>query len=263
MKTFLNALICLTLLMVLFSASLQARQEEPPSTLLTLGDELYKERADLDKCREAINHYEEAFAETPREEIAVRLGKAYYWLGGHLPEETRAETFQKGLEWSRKAIELDLKSVGGHFWLGVNQDKLAETRGMLKNPALVKSIEEEMEKVIKLNPGYEGGGPHRVLGRLYFKLPRSAGGSIPKSLSNLRKAIEYSPRRLLNRLFIAEVYLALKQHKQAEMELHFILNTPPEPGCEPEGLEDKAAARKLLEELNENLKDYHFLISLQ
>ena len=44
-----------------------------------------------------------------------------------------------------------------------------------------------MQQVIAIDPAYEHGGPYRVLGRMYFKLPRFAGGGINKSIDESKK----------------------------------------------------------------------------
>jgi tetratricopeptide (TPR) repeat protein len=240
-------------LAILFIVTRPVRADLSP--LVVRGDELYKERGDLAKGREAVKLYENAFAETPQEEAAVRASKAYYWLVLHAPEESQLETAQKGIDWAKKAIELNPKSVGGHFWLGVHYGKFGEAKGVLKSLSLVGPIKDAMQQVIDLNPAYEGGGAFRVLGRLYFRLPRLVGGSFEKSVSFLRRSIEYGPRRLLTHVFLAETYMKQEQYKQAQQELNFVLKSPLEPGYEPESQEDKKEAKKLQEELNKKLKE--------
>ena len=201
--------------------------------------------------REAIKCYEHSFAVAPREDTAVRLGKCYYWLGTHSAEDVQTDLFQKGIDWSKKAIELNPKSAGGHFWLGVNNGKYGESRGILKSLFLVGPIKDEMQQVISIDPAYEHGGAYRVLGRMYFKLPGFAGGGIDKSITNLKKSLEYAPNVSTTHVFLAESYIKKKDYQSAKNELNFVLKAAVIPGLEPEFQADKATAAKLLEELKD------------
>jgi len=201
--------------------------------------------------REAIKCYEQSFATAPREDTAVRLGKSYYWLGSHSAENVQTELFQKGIDWSKKAIALNAKSAGGHFWLGVNDGKYGESRGILKSLFLVGPIKEEMQQVIAIDQAYEHGGAYRVLGRMFYKLPGFAGGGVDKSITNLKKSLEYAPNVSTTHVFLAESYIKKKDFQSAKNELDFVLKAAVIPGLEPEFQADKAAAAKLLEEIKE------------
>jgi tetratricopeptide (TPR) repeat protein len=217
-------------------------------------DHLYSQRADSVKVAEAATCYEGAFVKSPEVEIAVRLGKTYYWLGAHASKDNQIELFQKGIDWSKKAIEINPKNAGGYFWLGVNNSKYGEARGILRSLFLVGPIIDSMQQVIAIEPGYEYGGPYRVLGRVYFKLPRFAGGGIDKSIEHLKKSLQYAPNVSTTRLFLAESYMAKKEYQLAQQELNIILSTPAMPGLEPEFNADKEEAQRLLAEVNKKIK---------
>jgi tetratricopeptide (TPR) repeat protein len=225
------------------------------STSVQKCDQLYSQRTDSIKSEEAATCYEEAFAKSPKEEIAVRLGKTYYWLGAHTSKDKQIELFQKGIDWSKKAIEINPKNAGGYFWLGVNNSKYGEARGILKSLFLVGPIIDSMQQVVAIDPGYEYGGAYRVLGRVYFKLPRFAGGGINRSIENLKKSLEYAPNISTTHLFLAESYMAKKEYQLAQQELNIILSTPAMPGLEPEFNADKEEARRLLVEVAKKTKD--------
>jgi tetratricopeptide (TPR) repeat protein len=214
-------------------------------------NELARNRTDMVTYREAINCYEQSFAATPREDTAVTLGKCYYWLGSHSSEDVQTELFQKGIDWSKKAIALNPKGAGGHFWLGVNNGKYGESRGILKSLFLVGPIKDEMNQVIAIDPAYEHGGAYRVLGRMFYKLPGFAGGGADKSIANLKKSLEYAPNVSTTHIFLAESYIKQKDYQSAKNELNFVLKAAVVPGLEPEFQADKATATKLLEELKD------------
>jgi len=254
-KKILHLLPYTLLIALLFPSfhSIAQQPEQLPSAVIK-GDDLYKERQAPAKCLEAIKWYEQGFSERPLEETAVRLAKSYYWLGEHSPQDAKLELFQKGIDWSKKAIEINPKSAGGYLWLGVNNGKCGEAKGILKSLFLVGPIKDAMQQVIAINPSYNYGGAYRVLGRMYFKLPRFAGGGMDKSISHLKKAIEYGPEATTNHVFLAEAYVAQKEYNRARQELNFVLQASLIPGLEPEGKEDKAAAQRLLVDLNKNAR---------
>lgn len=217
-------------------------------------DSLYSQRIDSNKSLEAATCYEQLFAKRPDADVAVRLGKTYYWIGAHAPQDKQLELFQKGIDWSNRAISLDPQNPGGYFWLGVNNGKYGETRGVIKSLFLVSPIKDAMNKVIAIDPDYEYGGAYRVLGRMYFKLPRFAGGGIDKSIEYLKKSLASAPDISTTRLFLAECYLSQKDYKRAQYELNTILSSPPIPGLEPEFAADKEEARRFMNYVNKKIK---------
>jgi len=247
---FVIALLILPIVFINIPPCFSQAAKPAPQNLATC-HELARNRADMVKYREAINCYEQSFAAAPREDTAVRLGKSYYWLGAHSAEDVQTELFQKGIDWSKKAIELNPKSAGGHFWLGVNNGKYGESRGILKSLFLVGPIKEEMKQVIAIDPAYEHGGAYRVLGRMFYKLPGFAGGGVDKSITNLKKSLDYSPNVSTTHVFLAESYIKQKDYQGAKNELNFVLKAAVIPGLEPEFQADKAAAARLLEELKD------------
>jgi tetratricopeptide (TPR) repeat protein len=243
-------LILLLLLPVILNTPVCFSQTAPSSSpAIEKCNELARNRTDMAMYREAINCYEQSFATAPREDTAVRLGKCYYWLGSHSPADAQTELFQKGIDWSKKAIELNPKNAGGHFWLGVNDGKYGESRGILKSLFLVGPIKDAMQQVIAIDPAYEHGGAYRVLGRMFYKLPGFAGGGVDKSITNLKKSLEYAPNVSTTHVFLAEAYIKQKDFQSAKNELEFVLKAAVIPGLEPEFQADKATAVKLLEEL--------------
>ncbi len=109
---------------------------------------------------------------------------------------------------------------------------------------------KEMNRVLELDEKFEAGGCHRVLGRLYFKLPGIAGGDNEKAVDHLKKAIAIDETRLLNHLFIAEVYVGMDDNENAKKHLQFLVDAPFEEHRKPENEEEKAAAKDLLKELD-------------
>jgi tetratricopeptide (TPR) repeat protein len=239
--------IILPLLTVLVLAS--AARAQATNTLLQQGDDLYAQRGDLAKAKEALAKYQAALAAGDDAYGANwRLARVEYWIGDHTADKTvKKQIFQQGIDHAKKAAGLGPDKADGHFWLGVCYGVYGEAKGVLKSLALVKPIKEAMRRVLEIDPAYDKGGADRVLGRVYHEVPGIAGGSEKKSLEHLLKAVEYGPRVGLNLLYLADTYISLDQIEKARQTLEYILSMEPEPELIPETEEERVQARQRLE----------------
>lgn len=227
MKKLLFSIIFLFLATFLFSADVK--------DLMSKGDELYAERENLEKAKEAQKLYEEAINLDPKNyEAHWKLAKTIYYIGQRSPEDRKVSIFEKGVEIAKKAVAIEPNKPEGHFWLGVLYGVYGEARGVMKSLFLVDDIKEEMNITLKLDPNIEGGGPYRLLGRMYYKLPGIAGGSKDKSLEYLLKAKEICPTNALTRIYLADTYLAKKMKEEAKKELKEVIEMEPDPRWVPE-----------------------------
>lgn len=218
--------------------------------LISKADEMYGERENLEKAKEAQKLYEEAIKLDPKNyEAHWKLAKTIYYIGQRSPEKEKVSVFEKGVEIARKAVTLEPNKPEGHFWLGVLYGVYGEARGVMKSLFLVDDIKEEMNITLKLDPNIEGGGPYRLLGRMYYKLPGIAGGSKDKSLEYLLKAKEICPTNALTRIYLADTYLAMKKKEEAKKELKEVMEMEPDPRWIPETKELKKVAKDMLEKI--------------
>ena len=243
-------LVSFLLAFLLAPAALLA--DEAADGLIARGDKFYENRGKGTKwCVKALECYEKALA-VDAENVAAswKFARASYWLGSHTEgEEAQIEIFKKGIDVAKRAVAIDDKSVESHFWLGVSYGKYGEAKGVMNSLALVDPIQKEMERVLELDENFDAGGAHRVLGRMYFKLPGIAGGSNEKAVEHLLKAIAIDKTRLLNHLFLAEVYIAEDEKEKAKAELTFVIDAEFEADRKPENEEEKAQAKELLKEM--------------
>lgn len=225
--------------------------------LIARADRLYEERADLAKAEKAAELYRQAMAAAPDQaEPAWKLARAMYWLGDNAEtNEEKMALHDQGIQAAKKAVERNPDSAAAHYWLGVNYGLYGQAKGILKSLSLRDPIKEEMNAVIKLDPGHEGGGAYRVLGRMYFKLPGLFGGDDDKAVELLKTAIKHGPRRWLNHVYLAEVYLKQRKLDQAEALVKQALAGPPEPAQAPEDESVKKDAQVLLEKIKKRRAD--------
>jgi tetratricopeptide (TPR) repeat protein len=211
-------------------------------------DQLCSEMKDMSTAKEAEALYLKSQGLTnSKYDVFWRMSRILYYIGEHTEnKKERKGIFDRGVYYAEKAVELEPEKPDGHYWLGVNHGKVGETRGVLKSLSLVKPIKNAMNKVIDLERSYEDGGPDRVLGRVYFKLPGFAGGDKEKSLEHLLKSKEYGPEDAVTRIYLAETYLALKEKHKAKEELEYVMNMESDDRWLYAIDENKEVARELL-----------------
>ena len=219
--------IFLIVLFLSFSVFLFSQSAEE---LIAQADELYLGMRDMATAEKARDLYMKArdLAENKYEPF-WKLSRILYYIGDNSESnKDKKVIFSQGIYYAERAVALEPEKPDGHYWLGVNYGVYGEARGVLKSLFLVDDIKREMNKVVELDRSYEEGGPDRVLGRMYFKLPGFAGGSKNKSVEHLLKSLEYGPQHPLTRYYLADTYLAQKEVEKARTELEFILNMEPD-----------------------------------
>jgi hypothetical protein len=186
---------------------------------------------DMATAQEALSKYREAAVKAENKfEAFWKLSRIHYYIGTRTEsKEEKTVIFGQGLYYAKKAVALESEKPDGHYWLGISYGVYGEARGVLKSLSFVKSIKEAMNKVIELDRGYEDGGPDRVLGRVYFKVPDFAGGSKKKSLEHLLKSKELAPNDALTRCYLADTFLSLKEEDKAREELEYVLSMESDP----------------------------------
>lgn len=229
-----------------FAAFLNSQEVED---LIAQADKLYAEMKDMAVAEQARALYQEVIVKDRDNYDAYwKMSRILYYIGAHKDSKSDKKIiFSQGIYYAQRAVERQPEKPDGYYWLGVNYGVYGEVRGVLKSLFLVDDIKEAMNKVVELDRSYEDGGPDRVLGRMYFKLPGFAGGSKEKSLEHLLKSKEYGPNDPVTRVYLADTYLALKEVERAREELEFVLNM----GLDPRwmtGVEDgKKDAQEMLQ----------------
>ena len=144
--------------------------------LIKKADKLYKKRAKEGKAQKCKEAYEKVLAvDANSVEGRWKLARVLYWIGIHTNgKDKQMEIFESGIRYCQEAIKQDAGCVPCHFWLGVSYGKFGEAKGILQSLGLVPHMKSAMETVLKKDEKFSHGGPHRVLGRLYHKLPPPA-----------------------------------------------------------------------------------------
>jgi len=254
MKRISTALVIMVAGLAVLLSGFESRADDQYTKLLIKkADKLYKKRAKKGKSLKCKEAYEKVLAvDAENIEARWKLGRVLYWLGRHASgKKAQMEYFETGIRYCQEAIKKDPNCVPCQFWLGVSYGKFGEAKGILQSLGLVPHMKSAMEFVLKKNEKYLNGGPHRVLGRLYFKLPAVNGGDNDKAVNHLKRAIEFGPKDMMNHRFLAEVYLATGKKEEAKAILQHIIDFPKEQfdrAIKPETRKEKKEAAKLMKE---------------
>jgi hypothetical protein len=208
-------------------------------------DALYADRSSITSAAAASALWADALKQDPRDfEAAWKLARVAYWLGGHAPEKERRAHLERGMQAARTAIALDTSRPEGHFWLAANMGTLAESFGLRNGLRYRGPVKDELETVLKLDPGFMNGSANRVLGRWYFRVPRLFGGSNKRAEEHLRASLKYDENSIISRFFLAEVLIDENRRHEARAELQKVVDAPLSEEWAPEDHEykDKAAA---------------------
>ena len=213
-------------------------------------DALYADRANLASARRAAALWEAELARNPQAfEAAWKLARVDYWLGGHVPEAEQRKWFEAGIDAGRKAVAIAPDKAEGHFWIAANMGTLAESFGLRAGLKYRKPIREELETVLRIDPGYREGSADRALGRWYDKVPGLFGGSSKLAEEHLKKALTYDPNSTATHYFLAEMYEDDGRKAEARAEAQTVIDAPVNPQYAPEDRDWKAKARALLDKL--------------
>ncbi len=141
---------------------------------------------------------------------------------------TRRQTHAKGQHYAELLVAEYPRRVEGYYWLALNLGGLAEIAGIRQGLAAVPRMVDNLEKAVNLDEAYDAGGPHRVLGRIYFEAPRRplSVGDLNKSLTHLERAVRLAPQNSTNHLYLGETLIRLGKSEEGCRELEQVLTAP-------------------------------------
>ncbi len=215
--------------------------------LMQMAEQYWGERASISQAKKAVDHYEKIIDRDPENtEAHWKLSRVHFWIGRYGSSgATKEDHFEKGIELAKQAITLRPNEAGGHFWLGVNSGSLAEVLGywpwlLPRKLSLVGDFRREMHTVLRLNPGFEGGGAYRALGVYYLEKPFPD----PREAERLlEEAVRIAPTLLCNHFYLAQAYARQDKLDLARESRARVLAAPVSPTYIPEDTRCQEEAR--------------------
>ena len=227
-------------------------ETQPVAELMAQAEGLYAQRASIDKAREAAAMYRRArMSDYGNYEVIWKLARADYYLGEHeTSDDAKLDAYREGIAAGEAAAKLAPDKPDGHFWYGANLGGRAEAQGPLYALSSVPDIRREMETVIKLDEGYEGGSAYMALGQIDLELPEVMGGDHKRAVEEFEKGLKVSDGdNSMLRLRLAEAYYEAKRPADARAQAEAIIKIKPDPDYEAEHQEAVEGARQLLKKI--------------
>ncbi len=248
--------ITIVLLLILQNAcaSETPRQETPTgqsnasrAETISKADALFSQRTDVSKLRDAVNLLAQIRNQGSRNfEVEWKFSKFNYFLGEQTDDKKERERiFEDGAQAGKIASHIEPNKPDGYFWYGANLGEQAKSAPLTKGLTSVGDIREAMNKVIEIEPGFQGASAFDALGQIEIAT-KFTGGSKEKAIEYYEKALQFEQNNSNIRLHLAEAYLTANRNAEAKKQLEYILDMKPDPDFLPEFKENKEAAKKLL-----------------
>jgi len=217
-------------------------------TLTSLeADEAYRQRENLTSAQRAASYWAER--SNVDFESAWKLARVCYWIGTHEPQGNRRATLQRGVNAGENAARLASNRPEGHFWLAANMGRLAESFGLMQAMKYRGRIKDELEKVLAVDPSWQGGSADDALGQWYATVPRLFGGSTQKAEQHLRSALQHDPNNLSALAFLGEMLLNQGRTAEARAYLQRVIDGTFDAEWAPEDRELKEKAAALVKQI--------------
>ncbi|MBI5524097.1 MAG: hypothetical protein HY910_15835 [Desulfarculus sp.] len=195
--------------------------------LLAQAAAAYDQREDPRRAELAGTLYQEVLRHDPYcQDATLGLIRASVWIGVASSGEKELRAYAEASAAAQRLVEASPGLAEGHYWLGVALALQANARGPLEGWRLVALAKASLARALHLDPACEGGGPHRVLGRLYCRLPPLLGGDKGLAEWHLRQALAHGPQHWLNHLYLAALLSELGRAPEAETLLWQVLAGP-------------------------------------
>lgn len=187
-----------------------------------------------------------------RHQYSARAARFAVWLAEHVEDEDRSESFaDTALVFANTAVRVDSSRVEGFYWRAIATGIVARHNRLTLGRSAMTRIQEDATEAVRIDPTFQHGGPHRVLGGLYLRAPGppTGVGSLRRALHHLERARELAPDHPDNLLLLAEAYLEAGREEEAVRLLNDVLSSeiPYGDPAEREAWRDRA--QTLLEEL--------------
>ena len=226
-------------------------EQIPPEAIqkaISDSDTLFKQREDLDKLRTAIKTLAEVRDPDNRNyQVEWNYAKYNFFLGTHTPNEDEAETaLEQGRDAGKIASRVDPQKPDGHFWYAANLGELSKRSPITVGLKSVDDIKQSMNKVLEIQPDYQGASAYDALGQVEL-MTRLKGGDAEKAVEYFEKGLQLAPDNTNLKLHLGEAYLAVKRDTEARQQLDQLLAMKPNPDYLPEYRECVDKAKKLIQ----------------
>jgi tetratricopeptide (TPR) repeat protein len=194
-------------------------------------DESHKETAAAEEnVIVAVDH---GLSKDPRNyELLWRGARASAWITEEFTDGGRRASYaQKGIDYAKRAVEVDPKRVEAYYYLGINLGQSATTK-TVGAYTMVPKVVKAAQAAMKIDERFDHAGPARLIGTVYAKAPPwpASIGDIDEGIKYLARAVELAPDYPQNHLHYGDALVSDSKLNEAEREYKIVLDAkvPPE-----------------------------------
>lgn len=183
-----------------------------------------------------------------RYRYAARAARFAVWLAGHA-EGSASEAFaDSAVVLANTALRTDSTRVEAYHWRAIASGLYARHNRLTAGRSAMERIRDDATRAIRIDPGFQHAGPHRVLGTLYLRAPGPPAGvgSLRRAIHHLEEARKIAPDHPENVLRLAEAYLEAGRRDEAVALVEELLASEIPYGDEDEREAWRTEARELL-----------------
>ncbi|MDN5324576.1 MAG: hypothetical protein PWP02_286 [Thermosipho sp. (in: thermotogales)] len=183
-------------------------------------------------------------------DIYTLLAEAYmeYGLWG-VSEDLKEETYEKALEYAKKAIELDETNGRAYYVAGATIGRLAQFKGIVQSLFMLGDFDNFIDKALELlDDNFYRGLALTAKGMRYRDVPWPLN-NYKKSEEFLLRALEVLPNYPNIHLELGKLYEKWGKKELAIKELNIVLESMPHPLLIKTHEEAKAEAEEILKRL--------------
>jgi len=239
-------------------------------------ENLWAQRSDPPKARQALDAFRRAYAANPNRELGTKLARAHHFVGYYIETDpdSQAARFLSGVEIGERVLSLDngfrmkyLKTKDDRralalldrnwapaiYWTAANLEQWTETQEWRVRYGNKGRVETYMRRMRELDPAFYYGGPFR-----YFAVLPTRGRApfvdLDDSKRAFEKALELAPDFLGNKRLYAETYAVKKKDRELFKKLlEQVINGNPNalPDVAPENKFEQTVAKGMLNRIDE------------
>jgi tetratricopeptide (TPR) repeat protein len=204
---------------------------------IALGDSL---QAAFDPAA-ALKHYEAAVAADSTNAEALRKASRSAVDVGEAETDAarRKELYRLGENYARRSVKIDPGSAEAHFDLARALGRTALTMGVRDRVRYANEIREQALEALKIDANHPGAlhvlgvwnaeimrlnGFERFFARNFLGGKIFGQASWKEAVSNLERAVEVDPERLVHRLDLAEIYADIGEKAKAREQFERVVN---------------------------------------
>jgi tetratricopeptide (TPR) repeat protein len=167
--------------------------------------EIYKQRADVKKHKEAAKAVKDLAAAYPKDkEIQIFCARTAYFCAHRLKADEKAKIAGWGVECTKRVLSENNKDYDARYWWARTSLKSRESEGIQAAIKQANIVQEFLAKLIKDEPGrFEG---YMSQGAVLREIPGFLGGDKKKALEVLKKGYAIAPRDAELLLELAAAY---------------------------------------------------------